>query len=386
MGKFKMLACISNFREENKVNLMNVEELDIFLRKMTAVELIYRDKPDLQTAQTMIDDMRSDTENRLIQKCVNKNPNAEHMVQSYIDQSEFSTLTKKDAQPPHTNLRKNFLQKSDFIFNMHPRYLNVNSHSHQHIEMVYVYAGQCEHTINGQNINLYQGDVCLLDQNTMHSIRNIRENDIIINILLDPDYLKTILFRLSENDLFCSFFTKAIYQRADYNEFIIFKHKESSNLDQLMASMLCEYFKKNGYHKEVIVSYLVIFFAELMRIYSKQTDAEHYSELNNTKISNIIRYIQENYKTGSLASVSELFHFSPRHLSAKLKQLTGSTFMEIMLEERLKQACLLLRNSDMPISNIISEVGYDSPRFFYNIFKKKFGMTPTQYRSKYKLK
>ncbi|RJW55721.1 helix-turn-helix domain-containing protein, partial [Lachnospiraceae bacterium OM02-3] len=48
---------------------------------------------------------------------------------------------------------------------------------------------------------------------------------------------------------------------------------------------------------------------------------------------------------------------------------------------RMEAAKSTLRNTDIPASEIAALVGYEDPRYFYKVFKKYTGLTPTEYRS-----
>jgi YesN/AraC family two-component response regulator len=74
-------------------------------------------------------------------------------------------------------------------------------------------------------------------------------------------------------------------------------------------------------------------------------------------------------------------------LSRMIKKHSGKTFTELMQVKKLNQAAFLLRTTKMTVSDIGNSVGYDNLSYFHRIFKKKFGMSPKNFRSenKYKL-
>jgi len=81
-------------------------------------------------------------------------------------------------------------------------------------------------------------------------------------------------------------------------------------------------------------------------------------------------------KLASIASVSK-FHFH-RLIKAYLGESLGSYINRIKVETGAK----LLKYSDTSISEIAYKIGYDTPTSFNKSFKKKFGVTPTQFRKK----
>lgn len=92
-------------------------------------------------------------------------------------------------------------------------------------------------------------------------------------------------------------------------------------------------------------------------------------------------YIQANYKTVTLEELSEHFHLSEPYVSKYIKDKSGKTFGEIVQNIRMKKARTLLRNGNMTVENIAFSVGYQSVEHFNRTFKKKYQMTPVEYRN-----
>lgn len=95
-------------------------------------------------------------------------------------------------------------------------------------------------------------------------------------------------------------------------------------------------------------------------------------------------YVEVNMSKTSL-SVEELSRelgMSRVLLYKKLLQLTGKTPIEFIRIIRLKRAAQLLRESQMHISEIAYEVGFNNPKYFSRYFKDEFGMLPSAYQEK----
>ena len=92
-------------------------------------------------------------------------------------------------------------------------------------------------------------------------------------------------------------------------------------------------------------------------------------------------YIQTNYKTVTLEDLAEHFHLSEPYVSKYIKEKSGKTFGEIVQNIRMKKARTLLKNGTMGVENIALSVGYQSVEHFNRTFKKKYNMTPVEYRN-----
>jgi AraC-like DNA-binding protein len=75
-------------------------------------------------------------------------------------------------------------------------------------------------------------------------------------------------------------------------------------------------------------------------------------------------------------------HLSASYLSSLFRQHTGTTITEHILNRRLEEACRLLQLTRLPIDQVGKKSGFPNPAYFCRCFKKRFGMTPQQYRNK----
>ena len=100
----------------------------------------------------------------------------------------------------------------------------------------------------------------------------------------------------------------------------------------------------------------------------------------------ILHYIEENYRNGSLTALSEELNQPVYALSKLVKAETGSTFKELLQQKRLTRAAKLIRETSLPISDIITAVGYDNTSFFYRVFRSEYGLTPREYREQNDMK
>ena len=73
--------------------------------------------------------------------------------------------------------------------------------------------------------------------------------------------------------------------------------------------------------------------------------------------------------------------YSSSHFMRWFKENTGFSFNEYLIEYRLNRATEQLRKSDETILNIASSNGFDNLSNFNRLFKKRFLMTPTEYRN-----
>ena len=101
---------------------------------------------------------------------------------------------------------------------------------------------------------------------------------------------------------------------------------------------------------------------------------------------NIEQFVLQNMSRGqiSLEEMASAMGMGRVPFYHKVRGITTKTPAEIVRELRLKHACTLLVNTNINMSELAINVGFMTAENFANIFKEKFGMTPLEYRLKYK--
>jgi two-component system response regulator YesN len=103
--------------------------------------------------------------------------------------------------------------------------------------------------------------------------------------------------------------------------------------------------------------------------------------LKNETVKQLIQYLKSHYSEEiTLGSASEIVHLCPVYLSRLVKKETGNTFLEILTRVRMEQACNMLRDPNNKIYEIALAVGIKDSKYFSQIFKRYYGMTPVEFR------
>lgn len=104
-------------------------------------------------------------------------------------------------------------------------------------------------------------------------------------------------------------------------------------------------------------------------------------EAEEERINKIIQFIYANYdKELTLSVLAEEFHFTTVYMSHYIKKETGHTFLDILSSVRMYYAAKYLKDTKMKNGEICRRIGVSDERYFGQIFKKKYGMTPYEYR------
>lgn len=95
-----------------------------------------------------------------------------------------------------------------------------------------------------------------------------------------------------------------------------------------------------------------------------------------------VDYVKNNFEHNiSLYEVAEEVNLSEHYFSRLFKEEMDCTFVEYITKVRLDEAKRRLKNGNENISQIAQEVGYNEPGYFSKVFKKYYGMSPSQFRN-----
>ncbi len=102
-------------------------------------------------------------------------------------------------------------------------------------------------------------------------------------------------------------------------------------------------------------------------------------------IKNILGYIDKHYNEQlTLSSLAKQFNFSYSYLSSYFRSHSAEGFSEYLNKVRIFHAAELLRKGTSAISDVCGAVGYMDQSYFTRVFKKSVGITPREYRRKYR--
>lgn len=94
-----------------------------------------------------------------------------------------------------------------------------------------------------------------------------------------------------------------------------------------------------------------------------------------------LNYIDRNIRKGiNLDEAAEYVNMSSCYFSKFFKKATGSNFITYVTDTKIEYAKEMLCNTEMPVINIAYELSYSETNYFSKAFKKKVGVTPTEYR------
>lgn len=114
-------------------------------------------------------------------------------------------------------------------------------------------------------------------------------------------------------------------------------------------------------------------------------DAQPKPEINDDRIQKVLSYIRKNiYKTIDIDSLAAISCLSKDHFIRLFKKEVNNTPLQYINQKKIEKAQLILITDSMPVKNISYLLAYEDHSYFNRLFKKLTGVTPQQYRDRYK--
>lgn len=114
-------------------------------------------------------------------------------------------------------------------------------------------------------------------------------------------------------------------------------------------------------------------------------DAQPKTEINDDRIQKVLSYIRKNiYKTIDIDSLAAISCLSKDHFIRLFKKEINNTPLQYINQKKIEKAQLILITDSMLVKNISYLLAYEDHSYFNRLFKKLTGVTPQQYRDRYK--
>ncbi|MBR2381978.1 MAG: helix-turn-helix domain-containing protein [Clostridia bacterium] len=258
----------------------------------------------------------------------------------------------------------------------HTRFVHFPEHTHDYIEAVYMCSGETTHIINGKPIKLREGELLFLGQNTRQEILPADEGDIAVNFIIQPSFFDKTLEMLGAEETPIKKFLLSSLLGEENQSYLNFKVAGVLPVQNLIENLIWTLINNTSNKRNINQTTMGLLFMQLLN----HTDKLVYESREDAAIMDVLRYIEENYKDGSLTVAARLLHYDFYWLSHEIKNRTGKTYTEHLQEKRLSQAAFLLKNTSLSVEEVALAVGYENKSYFHRIFTEKFGTTPKKYK------
>ena len=150
-------------------------------------------------------------------------------------------------------------------------------------------------------------------------------------------------------------------------------------IHQLLYRLFVDY-SQNGLHNlDILQSYLITLLCEINRVYKPISTSNQISAITITNRFKELIFSMSKTKH-RVTEYASLLNITPNHLNKTVKAITGKSPTKWIDDAILLESKVLLCHSNLSVSEIASEVGFDDPSYFTRLFKKYEGQTPSEFR------
>lgn len=221
-------------------------------------------------------------------------------------------------------------------------------HFHRAYELIYLNDGQLSVSIDKKEYRLNKNDLAFVFPNQMHEFKTIDRSDITI-ILFSPELIGD--FYMNYKGMIPEDNILHLDNIIDFNKLGSIYGKKS------FLYSLCD---KLVNHTSFIPS----------------------RQSTKTKVLyKMLLFIEQNYSNDcTLKKAAKYLNYDYPYLSKLFIQQMGMTFTEYLNNYRISQSCYMLKNSNLSVSEIAINCGYNNLRTFHRNFRKMTNMSPKEYR------
>lgn len=245
-------------------------------------------------------------------------------------------------------------------------------HSHDFPELAYVLSGKGRYRINDVIYPVEEGDLIIINQGEKHQ-----------SLAADPENPATEFF-VGFTDFKFGNCDKNYIPRPETSPILHTNGELRQKLFKICASMdaentLCwqgKYFMLKSY----LIQMLLLLIREQTTPVKLQTGYAFESANKKYVVEQIVSYFEDHFAEKiSLDQIAENMYLSPFYISKIFKSETGDTPIRHLINIRLEKAKELLEDGwSGSIQEVAAQVGYDDAYHFSKLFKKRYGLSPSQ--------
>ncbi len=272
------------------------------------------------------------------------------------------------------DLLRFYMEESDYVYH---RFIMKSDemllHCHDYYEIIFLATNNQQHYINGAVFELPKHSLIFVRPDDYHDLYNETNDNAVIHHIAFSRKIAGQLFAFLGND-----FSSEKLVNETYSPYTILDSVDTRYLGELFDSYNVIPFDDNASKNVMMRSILV-------QIFSK-----FFSPSRQTELSNVPLWLvctcnamnrKDNFSEG-LDRMTELSGRTKEHLCRSMKKHYHMTASDFINDIRLTYIANRLANSDKPIIELCYESGFSNLGWMYTLFKRKYGVSPADFRKR----
>ena len=254
------------------------------------------------------------------------------------------------------------------------RSFQIPVHWHDEFEIIYVRSGFLAVSISGESYIGKTGDAFVVSPGNLH-LMGSQTGTVDYYTFLFP--LKYISFRTDD------MLDEKLLEPLNSGHLMICPRVKDT-AKELCEQLIDIYMAENDETESKITAQIktkIILLQFILEMWKKGFVIENDTSGRNTVEKEMVSYIQQNF-TGkiSLREFGEQFHLSEKYISRYFKEHFHITLSQYVTYLRLEHAKQLLQDTDIPVTDVAMQSGYQNVSYFIRSFQKAYAVSPLKYR------
>lgn len=248
------------------------------------------------------------------------------------------------------------------VMDRRPQYGGAGVHYHGCYEVYYLLEGTCWYFIDKKSYYLTAGDIALIPRGALHKTS-----------YETPTYSRLLIW--------CdeSYIPESVREVVFKNGYFAGSGEHSARVSALYSAIEQEWTHGDAFSGDAIRAYLAELFVLIARGVQDDTVKKEESPI----VECAVRYIRAHFTEEiTLGEVAAVCYTGREHLSRTFKRATGFGFSEYLTAYRLKRAqAMLLNEPSKRISDVATACGFSDGNYFSKVYRRVYGLTPTEERA-----
>ncbi len=233
-----------------------------------------------------------------------------------------------------------------------------STHWHSCFLLTLIVEGEGEQILNGRNVEISKGSILILSPADFHSTASVCKN--------------TVAYTVKFSD---KIFYDSLTNVCKLSDFPVVTRLDDSNF--ATAKTLFKLLFEEQKHAFLASHIFAIDLIEELVILALRAGKTEESDASPDMINRALVYIHCNFRSQiKAADVAKHVGYSPNYFSAEFKRQIGVEFQKYLLDSRLEFAKRLLQLSQLSVTEVCFECGFNTYQHFSKAFKNKFGISP----------
>ena len=251
-------------------------------------------------------------------------------------------------------------------------------HNHEYYQIYYLKSGRLIHHLESGSAELKAGDVFILPPNLPHYIEPASKDLCFYSISFMPRYIDESI----KSNKFAADFIHCITDLSNEGiEPSLTLRSEDIALADILVLKIMQEFSEDMTGKDALIkSSLSLLLSIFARAYLDEQFENIRFDSEKEAILHCLGYIKNHLSEQmTLRDMAKRTAMSKSSFCESFRKITGETFNNYLNRERVERAAVLIKSGKL-VFQVASELGYRDSSTFYRNFKKRFGVSPSEYK------